>query len=82
MVLFRSWLLLGDELFLRVSEPSFDKARGVRGGVLFTGGEVAPSVSFMVSRLEVRDENAENEGAVSIGEGGAVDDLRLVGFER
>ena len=50
--------------------------------MLFTGGEVAPSVSFMVSRLDVRDENAEKEGEVSVGEGGVVDDLRLVGFER
>lgn len=82
MVIFRSWWPLGEELFWRVSEPSFERARGVKGGVLFTGGEVAPSVSFMVSRLDVRDENAEKEGAVSVGEGGVVDDLRLVGFER
>ena len=69
-------------MFFRVSEPSFDKARGVKGGVFFSVGEIEPSVSFMVSRLDARDENAEKEGAMSFGEGGGVEGLRGVGLER
>ena len=64
------------------SEPSFDNARGVRGGVFFFRGEATPSVSFVDSRCEVKEESAETVGISAVGVLGLVDGVNKVGFER
>ena len=72
---------LGENSFFVVSEPSLDRALGVRGGVFFTGGEATPSVSLTDPRLEVNEERAEKVDVLSTGEVGAVDDRRLAAFD-
>lgn len=49
------------------SEPSFDSARGVSGGVLFVLGEVTPSVSFACSRCVFKEESAVFVGVSDVG---------------
>ena len=74
--------MLGDELDFAPSDPSFDNALGVRGGVFFKWGDDTPFVSLTDSRLEAKAENAENENVPLVGEEGAVEGRRVVGFER
>ena len=46
--------------FRALSDPSFDRALGVYGGVFFLRGVAAPSVSFAFSKQETKVDCAEN----------------------
>lgn len=65
------------------SKPSFDKARGVSGGVFLERGKAAtPSVSLVSSNNEVKEERAELNGNSREGVLGVVDGQELAGLER
>ena len=63
------------------SEPSFDSARGVSGGVFFVREGGAPSVSLACSRCVVKEERAVFAGVSVIGVLDVVDGREEVGFE-
>ena len=68
--------------FLADSEPSFDKARGVNGGVFLFRGEATSSVSLVSSNCEVNEPNDFPAKALGTGEVGLVDEVEEAGFER
>ena len=59
---------------LVLSEPSLDKARGVRGGV-FVRGDATPSVSFTFSKQETKADCAEISCDGLAGESGDAEGL-------
>ena len=63
------------------SVPSFDKARGVWGGVFFVRGETTSSVSFTFSKHETKEDCAESSWAAQSEGSGEIEALREVGFE-
>ena len=50
--------------------------------MFFFRGEATPSVSFVDSRWEVKEESAETVGSSAEGVLGLVDGVNKVGFER
>ena len=65
---------------LVVSDPSLDRARGVRGGV-FNGGEATLSVSFLFSKQETKADCAEGSCEALADGSGGLDGLWDTGFE-
>jgi len=68
-------------VFLRGSEPSFDSALGVSGGVFFERDEDTPSVSLASSRCEFKEESAETGGRSVVGVLDSVDEEDVAGLE-
>ena len=65
---------------LVVSEPSLDKARGVRGGVLKRGEATLP-VSFLFSKQETKADCAEGSSEALADGSGNLDGLWDTGLE-